>query len=218
MRKILCILAFLGVVPLAKADQYPESLDVTSGYIQLIGTSLNSNYLNGNGFTAVGGVSFAGVGCYPSNPIYPGDPVTGCDFRFPTSYNASFDVTQNGVTTSYFSAVPDFITTGPYWQPFVFYGNPSQVTFSESAFFPDIVACKPIPPFPAGDCPISAQNQGIFTFAASQVTVTLDRQEDGSYNITNEAFTFSLPEPSSLLLLGSGLLGLAGAFRRKNLG
>jgi hypothetical protein len=49
------------------------------------------------------------------------------------------------------------------------------------------------------------------------VTLTSEYSYLGGTNIDGETFSLdgTVPEPSSLLLLGSGLLGLAGALRRK---
>lgn len=61
-------------------------------------------------------------------------------------------------------------------------------------------------------------NYNLYTFgvtATGSDTLTIGIRNDPSYQALDDVSVTSTPEPDSLILMGSGLLGLAGVIRRK---
>src|SRR5215472_16221417 len=85
--------------------------------------------------------------------------------------------------------------------------------YSEPAIFGFLVGCQDEQlTFPR--CPLGLTS---VDFPATTFQATVE-EVPGGFEVTSEEYIFSAPEPSSFLLLGPSLIGLAGVFRRKTLG
>lgn len=63
-----------------------------------------------------------------------------------------------------------------------------------------------------GGCPSLAQDSGVGTIPSKSFTIL---GTESSTTSTSTMTTGTVPEPSSITLFGSGILGLAGVLRRK---
>jgi hypothetical protein len=61
------------------------------------------------------------------------------------------------------------------------------------------------------------QNRMLLVCSLLAIGLATPARADTTFNYTGNPFNVSVPEPSSLLLLGTGLLGVFGAWRRKRL-
>ena len=207
LRKVLATLAF-GIVTVGVGQAAtltpggtatPTSIAFPGGTLELFtGATVSS----GTAFTATYNIQIISD---PSNAL-----CANClDFVYQVANSATL---STDALTSY--AVGNFnsVATSVFFSPSVI-GTviPSSVTRSSDGGTIDFLFGSPITPGATSDFMIVETNVAPGSFAAGFTTI----KGTGTDTATGLGATAVSPEPASFVLLGSGLLGLAGAAKRK---
>jgi hypothetical protein len=201
----------LGSLQVAKADTLPAGPVYTGVTISYVGTNLPST-VYGNGvpvtetvtFSNIGGNVGIQIGSYPASVPGNGDVYyspTQCNTGvpnclLPTSSPYFAFISATGLTIGGTNAAPT-VSNGTGSSS----GTTNQICVLNNTVPPNFNSCN--------------TNQGTTTLTYLNGLFTLTDQSL-AFSFTLPTSTTSTPEPSSLLALGSGLLGLLGyGFRRK---
>jgi hypothetical protein len=197
-RTALAIIALLALGPCATADTFR----VTSGLIEQIGTAVDTISLVGSGFTASGDINIGPGVCRDALSVPEGFPIMGCAGN--NWIGGSVDITQGTVSKN--------VGFGFDWMVWVTQevivptGTGTQ-TITEPATFSSLTGCVNELFFP--DCSPTT------LVLPSEVLFSVTFTNDASgYQVLSESYTFTIPEPGTILLLGVGLLGLVFVGRK----
>ncbi len=186
-------------------------------------------YSNGpiNGNSDAWTINFGFIVSDTFNVANSGTTITGTSFGAflffgdtLTSAEVSITSGENG-GTSYFDQTVNFTASGCQFNEFGFYvcqenGSFSGPTLNSGSYWLNLQNAS----VPSGDPvywdqnsgPSSASDSGVGTIPSESFTVLGTQSSTTSTSTTT---TGTVPEPGSIMLFGSGILGLAGAVRRR---
>jgi hypothetical protein len=209
---ILCIL-FVSFSPIVASASSGELLDFGGlGDLQQVG-----NFYNGGGLASTPnyGITFSS-NFYGLKSIYNGgsgafspDP-TGTPAIFMNGTTGSTVTGAMNVTNGFTSGIQFFYTAGFSETVTVWSGtNGTGTVLATISLSPNNGSCTGFPTY----CNWSSAGL-TFSGTAKSVTFTGTADGVGISDITVGASSTAIPEPSSLFLLGSGLVGLSSQLRR----
>jgi hypothetical protein len=194
----MAILALLTLGPCVRADTFV----VTSGYFQPIGAPGDNLFLAGDGFTAIGFIQLAPIGCH--GEFLPGQPITGCVNDWITGV---VNVTTSAGVVEQVEYGYDFLLD--FSQADITLSGPTSATLVETASMSNINGCINVA-FAPNCTPVDLIMPENMLLTINLVQIQDDQSPfAGGYEVTSEKYTISTPEPGMIVLVGIGLAGLA---------
>jgi hypothetical protein len=171
------------------------------------GWTINSGFVVSDTFTTTGGnVSglVFGAWAFPGDVLLSSDiQITSSEFGGTSFFSGSVNFTQSGCSTNQYgfnvctetssSFGPVNLAAGTYWLNL----DNAVVNDGDPIYWDE------------NSGPSSASESSVGTIPSEAFTVL------GGTSTTTTTTTSTVPEPSSIMLFGSGILGLAGVLRRK---
>jgi hypothetical protein len=206
---LLALCLTLAAVPVMAQTVYSNGSTNgnTDAWTINFGYVVSDTFNVGSNNTTISGASFAMW-------LFPGDTLTSAELSITSSENGG---------TSYFDQTVNFTTGGCTANQYGYNVCAENTTFSgptlnSGTYWMNLQNAS----VPSGDPvywdensgPSSASESSVGTIPSESFTV-LGSSASSSSSSSSSTTTGTVPEPSSIMLFGSGILGLAGMLRRK---